>query len=75
MIASDDRLPHQIFTRGKMNNAIETVSSTHFRLRTKRSLQKTSSSNYWNINILNHCNVFCSNYWNLTWQIRNAFIN
>jgi len=68
-------LPHQILTRGKMNNAIKTLSSTYFQLRTKRSLQKTSSSNYWNINILNHRNVFCSNYWNLTCQMRNAFIN
>jgi len=42
---------HQIFTRGKMNNATETLSSTHLQLRTKLSLQKTSSSNYWNINI------------------------
>jgi len=48
---SDDRLPHQIFTREKMNNAIKTLSSRHFQLRTKRSLEKTSSSTYWNINI------------------------
>jgi len=46
MVASDDRLPHQIFTRGKMNNAIETLSSTHLQLRTKLFLLKTSSGNY-----------------------------
>jgi len=46
MVASDDRFPHQIFARGKTNNAIKTLSSTHLQLRTKRSLQKTSSSNY-----------------------------
>jgi len=51
MVASDDRLPHQIFTRGKMNNAIKTLSSTQLQLRTKHYLQKTSSSNYWKINI------------------------
>jgi len=34
-----------------MNNAIKTLSNTHLQLRTKRSLQKTSSSNYWNMNI------------------------
>jgi len=50
MVASDDRLPHQIFTRGKMNNAIKNLSSAHLQLRTKRYLQKTSS-NRWNINI------------------------
>ena len=51
MVASDDRLPHQIFTRGKMSNAIKTLSSRHLHLRIKRYLQKTSSSNCWNINI------------------------
>jgi len=42
-------LPHQIFARAKMNNAIDTLSSTYLQLRTKRSLQKTCSSNYWKI--------------------------
>jgi len=42
MVASDDRLPDQIFTRGNMNNAIKTLSRRH--------LQKTSSNNCWNIN-------------------------
>jgi len=51
MVASDDSLPHHIFTRGKMNNAIETLSSTQLQSRSKRHLQKTSSSNYWKINI------------------------
>jgi len=51
MGASDDRLSHQIFTKRKMNNAIKTLNSTHLQLGTKRLLQKTSSSNYWNINI------------------------
>jgi len=32
MVASDGRLPHQIFTRGKMNNSIETLSSAHLQL-------------------------------------------
>jgi len=76
MAASDDRLPHQIFTRGKMDNAIKTQSSTHLQLRTIRSLKKTSSSSTIEISTSsNHRNVFCSNYWNLTCQIRNAFIN
>jgi len=30
MVASDDRLPHQIFARGKMNNAIKTPSKHTF---------------------------------------------
>jgi len=59
MVASDDRLLHQIFTRGKMNNAIKRLSSTHLQLRTKRYLEKTSgpTSNCWNINIqqLSNC--------------------
>jgi len=40
-----------------MNNAIKTLSSTHLQLRTKCYLQKTSSSNCWNINIqqLSNC--------------------
>jgi len=59
MVASDDRLPHQIFTKGKMNNAVKTLSSTHLQLRTKRFLQKTSSSNYWNINIQQPSNETC----------------
>ena len=42
---------------------------------TKRYLQKTSSSKYWNINFNNYRIVFCSSCWNLTCQIRNAFIN
>ena len=50
MVASDDRLPHQIFTRGKINNPIKTLNRTHLQLRTKRSLQKTGS-NYRDINI------------------------
>jgi len=32
-----------------MNNAIKTLSGTHLQLRTKRSVQKTSSSTYWKI--------------------------
>jgi len=32
--------------RGKMNNAIKTLSGTHLQLRTKSSLRRTSSSNY-----------------------------
>jgi len=51
MVASDGWLPHQIFTSGKMNNTVKTLSSTHLQLRTKRYPQKTSSSNCWNINI------------------------
>jgi len=40
-----------------MNNAFKTLSSTHLQLRTKCYLQKTSSSNCWNINIqqLSNC--------------------
>jgi len=45
MVASDGWLPHQIFTRGKMNNAIKTLTSAHLLLRTKHYPQKTSSSN------------------------------
>jgi len=51
MVASDGGLPHQIFTRGKMNNAIKALSSAHLQLRIKRYLQKASNSNCWNINI------------------------
>ena len=58
MVASDDTLPHQIFTRGKMDNLIKTLSSTHLQLRTKRSLQKTSSSSTIEISTSsNHRNV------------------
>jgi len=52
MVTSDGWLPHQIFPRGKMNNAIKTLSSAHLQLRSKRYPQKTSDINYWNINIL-----------------------
>jgi len=38
MVTSDDSLPHQIFTRGKMNNAVKTLSSARLQLWTKRSL-------------------------------------
>jgi len=51
MVTSDGWLPCQIFTRGKMNNAIKTLSSAHLQLRSKRYLQETSGINYWNINI------------------------
>jgi len=37
--------------RGKMINAVERLSSTHLQFRTKRHLQKWSSSKYWKINI------------------------
>jgi len=76
MVAFDDRLPHQIFARGKMNNAIKALSSTHLQLQTKRCLQKTSTIvtvEIWTFN--NYRIVFCSTYWNLTCQIRNVFIN
>jgi len=46
MVVSDDRLPDQTFTRGKMNNAIKTPSSTDLQLRTKRYLQKKRSCDY-----------------------------
>jgi len=62
-------LPHPISTRGKFK--YEWLSSTHLPLRTKVNLQKTSSSNHWSSN--NYSTVFCSKYWNLTCQIRNAY--
>jgi len=47
-----------------MNTDIKkTGQAKHLQLRTKRYLQKTSSSIYWNIN--NYRTVFCSNYWNM----------
>jgi len=46
MVTSDGWLPHQIFPRGKMNNAIKTLSSAHLQLRSKRYPQKTSDINY-----------------------------
>jgi len=46
MVAPDGWLPHQMFTRGKMHNAIITLSSAHLQLLTKRYLQKTSGINY-----------------------------
>jgi len=55
-----------------MNNTIERLTKQHT-FSTKRYLQKTSSSNYWIIN--NYRTVFCSSHWNLTCQIRNAFVN
>jgi len=46
MVTSDGWLPHQNFTRGKMNNPNKTLSSAHLQLRTKGYPQKTSGINY-----------------------------
>jgi len=46
MLAPDGWLPDQIFTRGRMNNLIKTLSSTHLPLPTKRYLQETSGINH-----------------------------
>jgi len=51
MATSDGWLPHQIFTRAKMNNHIKTLSSARLQLRSERYPQRTSGINYWNINI------------------------
>jgi len=56
-----------------MNNAKESLSSTYLQLRTKLYLQKTSL--VVNIEILtfnNYRTLFCSTYWNLACQTRNA---
>jgi len=66
MVTSNGWLPHQIFTRGKF---------APLQLRTKRYLQKTSSSNYIERSRFNNYRtVFFSNYWNLNCQIWNDFI-
>jgi len=72
MVAFGGWLPHQIFTRWKMNNPIRTLSSADLQLRTKRYPQKTSGISL-TIEISklnNHRTAFCSSYWNLTCQIR-----
>jgi len=56
-------LPHQIFTRGKMNNAKKSLSSTYLQLRTKLYLQKTSLVVYIEISTFNNYQtLFFSNY-------------
>jgi len=65
MVASDDRLPHQIFTKGKMNNAIKKLSSTLSNYEQKVSFRKQVVVTIEISTFSNHRNVFCSNYWNL----------
>jgi len=47
------------------------IRTTHFKLRSKLNPQKTSGSNYWNRN--NYRTISCSNYYNLTCQVRYAY--
>jgi len=61
-------LPHYIFTRGKMNNAIKRLKITHFQNVTfrRQTVAKTTEISTFN----NYRTVFCSNYCSLTCHIR-----
>jgi len=64
-------MTHQISTRGNMNIVIIKLTQLHtFTITFSNNLQNASSCNHWNSN--NYRTVSCSNYWILTWQIRNA---
>jgi len=63
MVASDGWLPHQIFTRGKMNNAIKTLSSAYNcyyeqKVTLRRQVVVTVEISTFN----NYRTAFCSNY-------------
>jgi len=58
-----------------MNNAIKRLSSTHLQLRSKRYLQKTRSSEYWNINIQQLSNRILQQLLKPDLPNKNAFIN